>query len=403
MQLQAITTCAAAYPYKGLSAATMEPRLHPEKYEGVRAYVLGHAAYDRYIIITVNDNQVKELDNGTIVLLMNPKYFTPSNPPIVIGKAFVGWYSDEECTKPMHMIGQGSSYPTERLYARFVDESLLTNKTAIAPGRRCYVGEGENCQIELVLLTATPKDTAIADVGFAFTIGNLPPHWHMSEDPRTMMVPNPSEPKDPKHPRVELVTNFGAYSGLHYEPIMFHESNAKYLAVAKIQIPKAASESVIRIAAYYITKDGSRVYGPINSLDIHKRLAWDEWNGQPMDPTDDNPMEYMPKVTFEPVSSTEDVKKGDLVQVELSVDTTRGSCKALTEVNVTIKCEAADYELPLPAFSVPAGKVHTYTFPVKSTGEDMTFTVTGSYKMAGYDAPFGLSLEPITFKASKED
>lgn len=156
---------------------------------------------------------------------------------------FAGWFTDLECDT----VYTGTS---GKAYAKFVNEKVLSVKNQIRIGAE----EAESTGLRFVTTVDTLNYSA---VGFEFTING-----------KKNVVKNDAVYKKLR----------GTVNGqiLSFSPKAFCEESNYFLAFEIRNIPKASYDVNIKATPYWITLDGTKVYGISRTISVNEKIAMDK-------------------------------------------------------------------------------------------------------------------------------
>ncbi len=146
---------------------------------------------------------------------------------------FAGWYEDDGCEKAV----TDKESATGTKYAKFVPAEVLSVM--------CQVTEGttEGTESSKLRVVSTVDNHRYQTVGFEIKIGNNPIIDHKSKE---------------VFEKIEAIEGHDAFQ---YSPTDIHE-DAQYFSTVTIKnIPKRGFATGIRITPYWVTLDGTKVYG----------------------------------------------------------------------------------------------------------------------------------------------
>lgn len=145
---------------------------------------------------------------------------------------FAGWYEDKQCEK--YVLNKEKA--TGGKYAKFVPNDVLSVK--------CQVKEGTNVSTETTMmrLVSTVDSLSYKEVGFEITVGN-----------KTIVEIGKSVYKK------IVASNDGVK--FEYTPEEFSDASKYFSTVTLVNIPKSGFDKGIIIKPFWVTVDGSKVYG----------------------------------------------------------------------------------------------------------------------------------------------
>ncbi len=146
---------------------------------------------------------------------------------------FAGWYEDADCSQAV--VDKASAAGTK--YARFVPVDVLSVKCQVTEGT---VSDTDSCRLRVV---STVDNLNYRKVGFEFKIGEREAFEH-----------------DTTKVFKKIVAGVG-HDAFSHLPQEFHESSNYFSTVTITNIPKTGFQTGIRIIPYWVTVDGTKVYG----------------------------------------------------------------------------------------------------------------------------------------------
>lgn len=158
--------------------------------------------------------------------------------PTVDGKVFAGWYTDETC-KTTYKKTSGLAY------AKFVDADVLKVKYQMM---EATAADSESTDIRLI---TTIDSVDYKKVGFQYTVGS-------GEEAVTSST--------------VAYKTLGAVSGTTYKPSDFSANSKYFIIYTLIDIPNSEFGEDIQVTPYWVTEDGTTVYGALRTFKIQDTI-----------------------------------------------------------------------------------------------------------------------------------
>ena len=199
--------------------------------------------------IPVKDEINLIIENGMVKVsdcFKIDNYKAKGTYPTRTGKIFAGWYTDEELTKPL-----GANVKTGTAYAKFVDANVLDVKAQIIADTTV---QSKKTDIRFV---STVNDLSYREVGFVFDI-----EGRGKETRATRTV----------YERLYAVQTDQIDTIL---PSEFSNESSYFYAYTYYNVPNKNFETVFNVTPYWITLDGTTVYGE----PVEKRIVDGAING----------------------------------------------------------------------------------------------------------------------------
>lgn len=267
---------------------------------------------------------------------------------------FAGWFNDENCTD--FVTSDEKTEATGEKYAKFVSADVLSVKCQILNGT---TKDSEKTSMRLV---TTVDGLDYTKVGFDIAVGEKTADIEMTTVYK------------------KITANDGEVV-FEYNPTDF-DSNATYFATVTLtNIPKSGFEKGIFIKPYWVTVDGTKVYG----VERYARVE-DEWENIVNVPvrvyTDCDVAAGHIKVTYDKdkytYAGTENGDIGDVFDEMYVADDSKGtvSCVGNTEKAENTKADGMIVNLRFKAIS---GTITSETFSVTDesfANEDEEFVYT---------------------------
>lgn len=168
------------------------------------------------------------------------------------GYVFAGWYYDEACTQPV-AVGATTVAEDKQIFANFLPESVLSVQ---AQSRYSMTDDEtiDDSKIDLRLVTMV-DDLKYKEVGFLVTN-------------RSGKVKRYSE-----HYAFWDLTA----AGYNYKPGYFNDCCTRFITINMVNIPISGTgftaDREIPVQAYWITQDGTTVYGPARTIKVSTAVA----------------------------------------------------------------------------------------------------------------------------------
>lgn len=158
--------------------------------------------------------------------------------PTADGKVFAGWYTDEKCNTVYKKT-------TGLAYAKFVDADVLKVKYQMM---EATTADSESTDIRLI---TTIDSVDYKKVGFQYTIGS-------GEEAVTSST--------------VAYKSLGAVSGTTYKPSDFSANSKYFIIYTLIDIPNSEFDKDIQVTPYWVTEDGTTVYGALRMFKIQDTI-----------------------------------------------------------------------------------------------------------------------------------
>lgn len=157
---------------------------------------------------------------------------------------FAGWFTDEECTTPI-----GQDIQEGIVYAKFVDRSMLTVKGQIKNGTTAESGETN------LRMLSSVDSLGYSQVGFVIQKG---PGAEKKEFVTDKVYQN--------------ITGEELGTAVSYDPTVFSKNSQWFITYTITEIPTSAFDTEITIQPFWVTLDGTKVYGEERTLTVQEGI-----------------------------------------------------------------------------------------------------------------------------------
>jgi len=158
---------------------------------------------------------------------------------------FAGWYSATTAEDGTVTYSAMSSFPTGDAYAKFVDADILLS------GVQLTAGATSADDTTNVRFLSTVDTTDYASVGFVITVSG---YYPISPSSSTVYT---------------SITGASGETIVTYPPTVFSSSSSYFITYTLRNVTKNAFDTNITVQAYWVTLDGTTVYGTVKEFTVN--------------------------------------------------------------------------------------------------------------------------------------
>jgi hypothetical protein len=226
-----------------------------ENYSTIRDQYYNPANQFTMTINRVGEGQTYELDNGAIAVPYSMVDKTGEVPTLdsTFGRyLFAGWYASAGCTKDV-ALGNSTNLPTD-CYAKFIPQEVLNVKAQVSTSK---LTSGEKAGNWVMRFISAVESLNYKEVGF-----------EVLYDDNGVWRAKGTSSSDTVYERIRSIEDENSY---RFSPKVVSDK-AEYFVTAKLAVAEADASEEYQVRAYYVTIDGTKVYGPCRALCLNDGL-----------------------------------------------------------------------------------------------------------------------------------